>query len=107
VVLKTLDQDFWSDRKYPIHLLNGGIIYIAESPEKSDQIIQAFSLVYACFARSYSLDWWRYMKVKAVVGEFELKMRGWQGKIVRYRMKLRGQQVVAKGALNFQHISEF
>jgi hypothetical protein len=36
------------------------------------------------------------MKVKAVVGEFELKMCGWQGKIVRYRMKLRGQQVVAK-----------
>jgi len=95
-VLLTLDQDFWNDRKYPLHSLNGGIIYIAEPPDRPDQIIRAFSLVYVCFARSYPLDWWKRVKVKATVAEFEIKMRSWQGKVARYRIKVRGDRVVAR-----------
>jgi hypothetical protein len=36
------------------------------------------------------------MKVKATVGEFEIKMRNWEGKVVRYKIRLRGRYVIAK-----------
>ena len=58
--------------------------------------MRAFGLVYGCFAKSYPLDWWSHMKVRAVLGEFEVKMRTWEGKVARYRMKLRNGYVVAK-----------
>jgi hypothetical protein len=31
-----------------------------------------------------------------VLGEFEIKMRTWEGKVAKYRMKLRGGYLVAK-----------
>jgi hypothetical protein len=52
--------------------------------------------VYGYFAKSYPLDWWKHMKVRAVLGEFEIKMRTWEGKVAKYRMKLRGGYLVAK-----------
>jgi Domain of unknown function (DUF5615) len=95
-VLLTLDGGFWNDHKHPLHQLRTGIIYVAEPPDAHDRILRAFGLVYGCFAKSYPLDWWRQMKVRATVGEFELKMRSRESKIVRYRMRLRGGQVLAR-----------
>lgn len=95
-VLLTLDGDFWDDRKFPLQVVQGGIIYIAEPPDQHDRILLAFGLVYGCFAKSYPLDWWHSMKVKGVVGQFEIKMRNWQGKVTRYKMKLKRGYVVAK-----------
>lgn len=94
----TLDADFWDDRRHPLQAVQRGVIFVAEPPEEHDRILRAFGLVYGCFARSYPLDWWRHMKVRAVLGEFEIKMRTWEGRIARYRMKLRGGYVVAKEA---------
>ena len=95
-VLLTLDRDFWDDKKYPLQSVRTGIIYIAEPPDSPDLILRAFGLVYGCFAKSYPLDWWHQMKVKAHVGEFEIKMRTWQGRISRYRLRLRRGFVEAK-----------
>jgi len=95
-VLLTLDRDFWDDRKHPLQKVKTGIIYVAESPEQHERILRAFGFVYGCFAKSYPLDWWNSMKVRATVGEFEIKMRTWQGKIARYRMRLRRGYLVAK-----------
>ncbi len=97
-VLLTLDADFWDDRQHPLQTVRRGVIFVAEPPEEHDRILRAFGLVYGCFARSYPLNWWSHMKVRAVLGEFEIKMRTWEGKIARYRMKLRGGYVVAKEA---------
>ena len=95
-VLLTLDADFWDDRKHPLHQLRTGIIYVAEPPAQQDRVLRAFGLVYGCFAKSYPLDWWNQMKARASVGEFELKMRNWESKIVRYRMKLSAGRVLAR-----------
>jgi hypothetical protein len=95
-VLLTLDSDFWDDRKYPLHTLKTGIIYIAESPSNYDGILNAFGLVYTCFAKSYPLDWWPQLKVRCVHGRFELKMRNWEGRTVGYEMKLEGRRILAR-----------
>ena len=97
-VLLTLDGDFWDDRKYPLQVVQRGIIFVAEAPEQHERILRAFGLVYGCFAKSYPLDWWNHMKVRAMLGEFEIKMRTWEGKVAKYRMKLLGGRVVAKEA---------
>jgi hypothetical protein len=52
-------------------------------------------LVDGCFAKSYPLDWWNAMKVKATVGEFEIKMRTWEGRVTRYKMRLRNGRLMA------------
>ena len=95
-VLLTLDADFWDDRKHPLQAVRRGIIFVAEPPNAHERILRAFGLVYGCFAKSYPLDWWSHMKVRAVAGEFEIKMRTWQGEVARYRLRLRGGYVVAK-----------
>jgi hypothetical protein len=95
-VLLTLDSDFWGDKKHPLQSVQRGIIFVAEAPGAHDRILRAFGLVYSCFAKSYPLDWWSHMKVRAVLGEFELKMRTWEGKVAHYRMRLRNGFVVAK-----------
>ena len=92
----TLDNDFWSDRLYPLQRVKRGIIYVAEPPSKHERILHAFGLVHGCFARSYPLEWWSHMKVRAVLGEFEIKMRNWEGRVARYRMRLRNGYLVAK-----------
>jgi hypothetical protein len=95
-VLLTLDADFWNDRKHPLQSLNRGIIYVAEPPDRYARILRAFGLVYGCFAKSYPLDWWCHMKVRAVTGEFVIKMQSWQGTVSTYRMKLQNGFLVAK-----------
>jgi len=95
-VLLTLDADFWDDRKHPLQTVHGGIIYVAEPPGQHDRILRAFGLVYGCFARSYPLDWWSHMKIKAVVGGFFIKMCTRQGNVARYRMRLQNGRLVAK-----------
>jgi predicted nuclease of predicted toxin-antitoxin system len=95
-VILTLDRDFWDDKKYPLQKLKTGLIYVAVPPSEHERILRAFGLVYGCFAKNYPLDWWRSMKVRASVGEFEIKMRTWEGKVAGYKMRLRRNQVVAK-----------
>jgi hypothetical protein len=94
--LLTLDGDFWNDRKHPVHRLRTGIIYVAEPPDQYDRILRALGLVYGCFAKSYPLDWLDQMKAKARVGEFELKMRNWENKIVRYQLRLSGGHLMVR-----------
>jgi Domain of unknown function (DUF5615) len=95
-VLLTLDADFWDDRKHPLQGLAGGIIYVAEPPDQHDRILRAFGLVYGCFAKNYPLDWWGQMKIRAVVGEFSIKHRTWEGKVATDKMRLRKGFLEAK-----------
>jgi len=95
-ILLTLDGDFWDDRKHPLHTLRTGIIYIAVSPADHDRVLHAFGLVYGCFAKRYPRDWWPRMKVRAVLGSFELKMHNWEGRTVRYQMTLKGGRLFAR-----------
>ncbi len=95
MVLLTLDGDFWSDRKHPLQQVNG-IIYIDVPSENHKAILDAFGLVYGGFAKSYPLDWWHGMKIRAIQGEFTLKMRNWAGQSVAYKIRQKGGHVVAK-----------
>lgn len=94
-VLLTLDRDFWDDKKYPLQKVRG-IIFIDEPPDKQDQILTAFGLVYGCFAKSFSLDWWTGMKIRATSDEFVIKMRTWEGKVTKYAIQLRSGRLFAK-----------
>jgi hypothetical protein len=95
-VLITLDDHFWNDKKFPLHFLKLGIIYIAERPSDHDRILQAFGLAYGCFAKKYPLDWWGQMKIRAVVSEFEIKMHTWKGKKEGYKMRLHRGRLFAR-----------
>lgn len=95
-VLLTLDKDFWDDRKHPLHTLKTGIIYIAESPAFHDRILRAFGIVYGCFAKSYPLDWWSQIKVRGILGSFELKICNWEGRTVGYQMTLKSGRLLVR-----------
>jgi hypothetical protein len=94
-VLLTLDGDFWDDRKHPVRAVRRGIVIIAEPPDAHDRILRAFGLVYGCFAKTFPIGW-PHMKDRSVIGEFDLKLRTWEGKVARYRMQLRGGRLVVK-----------
>lgn len=94
-VLLTLDRDFCNDKKYPLQKIKG-IIFIDEPPNKQDQILRAFGLVYGCFAKSFSLDFWANLKIRATSEEFIIKMRTWQGKVTKYGVRLRSGHLFAK-----------
>jgi hypothetical protein len=96
LVLVTLDHGFWDDRKYPLQNVRRGIIFIDERADQHERILRAFGLVYGSFAKSYPLDWWNQMKVKGKVGEFLIKMRTWEGKVAKYKMRLEKGYLVAK-----------
>lgn len=95
-VLLTLDNDFWNDRKFPLHLIKNGIIYITEPPNFHERIMKAFGLIYGCFVKNFPLDWWYGMKVKAIMDEFEIKKCTNEGNIGKYKMRLRGGNLIAK-----------
>lgn len=96
LVLLTLDRDFWDDRKHPVHLVRRGIVFVDEPPQEYDRVLRAFGLLYGCFARSYPLDWWNTMKVRCIVGQFEIKMRTIGGTVERHRFRLRAGRLYAK-----------
>ncbi len=77
-------------------MIRTGVIYVAEPPEDADRILRAVGLAYTCFAKSYPLNWWQKMKVRARAGEFELKIYSWEGKPARYKMRPRKGRVEAK-----------
>lgn len=95
-VLLTLDSDFWDDRKHPLHSVLGGIIYVAEPPNQYNRILTAFGLLYGGFAKTYPLDRWGQLKVRAVVNEFVIKMPSFKGTVAIYKMQLRKGVLVAK-----------
>lgn len=98
-VLLTLDRDFWDDKKYPLQKIKG-IIFIDEPHDRQDQILRALGLVYGCFAKSFSLDWWTGMKIRATLSEFIIKMRTWEGKVSKYAIRLRSGRLFAKEVNN-------
>lgn len=94
-VLLTLDKDFWDDRKFPLHKVKG-IIYVSVNPNNHFRILRAFGLVYGCFAKEYPFDWWHEMKIKTTDSEFVIKMRNYEGRVLKYKMKLKRGYLVAK-----------
>ena len=86
-VLITLDRDFWNDRKFPVQNVLG-VIFVDVSPDKVNDALRAFGLVYGTFAASYPLDWWIGIKVRATTKGYVMKIHNWEGRVVQYAMKL-------------------
>ena len=52
-VLLTLDGDIWDDRKYPLHTISAGIIYVAEASRATHECPPCFRSRVACCSKSY------------------------------------------------------
>jgi predicted nuclease of predicted toxin-antitoxin system len=96
LVLLTTDQDFWDDKKFPLNQLKTGIIILFEPVQKHNLLLRSFGLVYGCFAKNYPLNWWNKMKIKAILGEFEVKIFSFENIVVKYRLRLKKGYLEAK-----------
>lgn len=86
-VLLTFDQDFWSERDYPTHLVPG-ILIIRPSTSRFSAGLQAMALVYNYFARYFPGDAWDSVKVMADKDGFKIRMRNYQGQSETVQFKL-------------------
>lgn len=92
-VLLTLDRDFWDDRKFPLQKLPG-VIFIDIPPDRVDEALEAFWLVYETLARF--LGNWEKMKIRASRNGYFIKGTSWDGSIVRYEFKVVGGRVLVR-----------
>jgi predicted nuclease of predicted toxin-antitoxin system len=92
-VLVTLDRDFWNDQKFPLQKTPGSI-FIDVSPDKVGGALEAFWLVYETFARFCGN--WREMKIRATPGSYFIKGIGWDGRKVRYEVRVEAGQALAR-----------
>ena len=96
--LLTMDSDFWNETKFPVHQVHA-IIFVDASPGNIDDALQAFGLLYGCFAKSYPLDWWQGMKARATPQGFILRIRTWEGRNQQYEFRLSGdKRLIAREA---------
>ena len=84
-MLLTLDRHFWNDRKFPLQKLPG-VIFIDIPPDRVDEALEAFWLVYETLARF--LGNWKKMKIRASRNGYFVKGISWDGGIVRYEFKV-------------------
>ena len=94
-VLLTFDRDFWDDRRFPLQTVHGVILVDVPAAQFGDAL-GAFMLVYEAFAKSYSLDWWQSMKVRATTRGFVLKMRTFEGREAAWAVKAERPRVLAR-----------
>jgi predicted nuclease of predicted toxin-antitoxin system len=92
-VLLTLDKDFWNDRKFPLQKLPG-IIFIDFPPDRVDDAIAAFWVVYETLASL--LGNWEQMKIKAAKNGYFMKGVSWEGKVIRYEVKVTKEHILAR-----------
>jgi hypothetical protein len=94
-VLLTFDRDFWDDRKFPLQAVRG-VIFVDVPAALFASALGAFMLVYEAFAKTYSLDRWQSMKVRATTRGFVLKMRSYEGREAAWAIKAERGRVLAR-----------
>lgn len=85
LILLTMDEDFWSDRKYPLHR-SGGIIFI-DLPKMSSTASLGLQMLFL-FAKSIGGDWRNGLKARATSDKFEIKLISYLGKKAAYQVRL-------------------
>ncbi|HEV2247984.1 MAG TPA: DUF5615 family PIN-like protein [Terriglobia bacterium] len=93
-VLITMDQDFWSDRKFPLHLW-GGLIYI-DSRSMRFGVTLGFDLLTE-FLASFGGGWDR-LKIKASADKLHMKLISIQNNRVLYEVRVQHGAVFAREA---------
>jgi hypothetical protein len=63
-----------------------GVLFIDIPPDRVDEALEAFWLVYETFARF--LGHWEEMKIRASRNGYSMKRISWDGGIVRYEFKV-------------------
>jgi predicted nuclease of predicted toxin-antitoxin system len=99
-ILLTLDPNFWSDRKFPLHSVNG-IIFIDIPPSDERNILLSFSFFYTSFAKQQDLSWWPGRKVRATVNDYVIKVRTYQGENIAYEFRLSGKHRLLTRQISF------
>ena len=87
LILLTLDDGFWSDKKYPIHQ-SGGIIFVDISTPASATASLGLQMLFL-FAKSFGGNWRSGLKARATSDKYDLKMVSHAGKKAAYEVRLR------------------
>lgn len=94
-VLVTFDRGFWQDRQFPLHQVHG-VIFVDVASAQLEDAWAAFELLYYAFAKTYSLDMWQSMKVRATTRGFVLKFCTVEGRESQYAVKAERPHVLAR-----------
>jgi predicted nuclease of predicted toxin-antitoxin system len=94
LILLTLDDGFWSDKKYPIHQ-SGGIIFVDVSTLASTTASLGLQMLFL-FAKSFGGNWRSGLKARATSDKFELRMISHAGKKAAYEVRLRKNSLYAR-----------
>jgi Domain of unknown function (DUF5615) len=92
-VLITLDQDFWSDEKFPLHQ-SAGVIFVDEKDESIGET-DGFELLMA-LVRSFGGGWSR-MKIRASSARVYMKGISWETKKFVYEIRAIRGGIYARG----------
>lgn len=94
LILLTLDEGFWSDKKYPIHQ-SGGIILVDVGASASAKASLGLQMLFL-FAKSFGGNWRTGLKARATSDKFDLKMISHAGKKAAYEIRLRKNSLFAR-----------
>jgi predicted nuclease of predicted toxin-antitoxin system len=94
LILLTMDDGFWSDKKYPIHQ-SGGIIFLDVSTSASATASRGLQMLFL-FAKSFGGNWHMGLKARATSDKFDLKMISHAGKKAAYEVRLRKNSLYAR-----------
>ncbi len=98
LVILTTENDFWSDRRFPIGR-KGGVIVLEAGPGDVRKCLRAFGLAYGAFLKSLGGHAARGLRIKAGVELFVVKSKSAFGGRAVYEMRLE------KGRLLVREIS--
>jgi hypothetical protein len=93
-ILITFDEDFWSDREFPL-LECPGLIFIDLPPRRVAQAVDAFDLVYITF-QNIGLPTWYGRKIKASIDGYLMKQVSTKGNRTFYQVKIHNGRLYAK-----------
>lgn len=83
-LLITMDEDFWSERKFPLHR-SKGLIVVEPSGRKFEGSDGFYVLI--AFLKSFG-GRWVAVKVKATCEGLRMRLRSVLGKTIEYEMKI-------------------
>jgi hypothetical protein len=87
LVLLTMDEDFWQDKKYLLET-TAGVIYVCISPDEPERAVDGIARFYALFGKYYPLDWWKGTKARVYEHGFIIRTRTWKGRVTEEEFRL-------------------
>jgi predicted nuclease of predicted toxin-antitoxin system len=85
--LLTMDEDLWSERRYP-RGEGGGIVFLNVGPQHTSRALEAFVLSYSAFLQGYGNGLLDGLPVKVNVDTFTIRLRTHARKLDAWEVRL-------------------